>query len=105
MSREDEIRQGLRDPGGALIGGLYVEDYVQGIEDWEADRPPPKFTSTSYDLGRARAREKAEATTDVLAAHEREMEARHQRVREMLAGHPDVLADYDAKMAELRGPA
>ena len=98
-SREDEIAQGLREEGGALIGGLNAEDYVAGIEDFEAGREPPKgLTSTSYDLGRARARQKAE----FMAEFEAEQERRHQSVREMLKDRPAVLAEYDAKIAAIR---
>lgn len=101
MSRADEIAQGLREPGGALVGGLIVEDYVKGIEDFENGSPPPKISSTSYDLGRSRAREKADFENDVMARIEAEQARRHQVLREMLKDRPDVLADYDAKMAEI----
>lgn len=59
--RQREINQGLREPGGALIGGLHALDYNKGHEDFAAGRPPPdSLTSTSYDLGRKRAGGKAE---------------------------------------------
>lgn len=105
MSRADEIAQGLREPGGALIGGLHVFDYVQGIEDFKAGNPPPKMTSTSYDLGRNRAREDAEFTSDVMARLEAQQERSRQAVRELLRDErPDLLADYDAKIAAIRNP-
>lgn len=105
MSRADEIAQGLREPGGALIGGLVVLDYVQGIEDFKAGNPPPRMSSTSYDLGRRRARADAELEVEVMAKLEAEQERSHQAVRDMLRDKPDVLADYDAKIAEIRARA
>lgn len=102
MSRADEIAQGLREPGGALFGGLNVLDYVQGIEDFKAANPPPRMSSASYDLGRRRAREDAELEADVMTAIETQQERSHQAVREILRDRPDLLADYDAKVAEIR---
>jgi hypothetical protein len=102
MSRADEIAQGLREPGGALIGGLHVEDYNQGFEDFAAGNPPPRMSSVSYDLGRRRAARDAEITADVMAKLEAQQERSHQAVREMLRDKPDVLADYDAKIAAIR---
>ena len=58
--RQREIAQGLRDKNGALIGGLVVFDYLDGIRDWKAGTPPPQITSTSYDLGRSKAARDAE---------------------------------------------
>ena len=102
MSREDEIAQGLREPTGALIGGLNALDYVRGIEDFEAGRPAPEgLTSTSYDLGRSRARDRAEANADIAAFLRRESETRHAKMRELLAHRPDILAEYEAKIAEI----
>jgi hypothetical protein len=102
MSRADEIAQGLREPGGALIGGLNALDYVQGIHDFKAGEPPPRMSSTSYDLGRRRARDDAEIEADVMAEINARQERSHQAVREMLRDKPDVLADYDAKIAAIR---
>lgn len=51
---------GLRDASGALIGGLIVDDYNKGFEDFEASSPPPSLSSPSYDLGRQRAAQRAE---------------------------------------------
>ena len=102
MSRADEITQGLREPGGALIGGLVVLDYVAGMDDFEAGNPPPKgITSASYDLGRLRAREAAEADADALEAMRRDDARREHAMRDILADRPDLLADYLAKMAAL----
>ncbi len=99
MSRADEIAQGLRNVNGGLIGGLHVEDYVAGICDFEAGNPPPKgITSASYDLGRKRARETAEVIADINARQD----ASHQKVRELLADKPELLADYDRQIAAIR---
>jgi hypothetical protein len=104
-SREAEIAQGLREPGGALIGGLHVLDYNQGHTDFEEGTPPPPVSSTSYDLGRARAAEKAEFEADVMARLEAQQERSHQAVRDLLKDRPDLLADYDAKIAEISAAA
>lgn len=98
--REAEIAQGLRDAGGALIGGLDVMDYGQGVADFEDGIPPPAVTSTSYDLGRARAAEKLEAKQDV-REWLREQERRSDAVmRDMLNDHPAELAKWEQRMAE-----
>lgn len=102
MSREDEIKQGLREPSGALIGGLHVEDYCRGICDFEAGLPPPKVTSTSYDLGRMRAAEKSEHANAIMDEIERRQEQAHLTIREMLKDRPDLLTEYDAKMDKLK---
>lgn len=97
--RQREIEQGLREPSGALIGGLHVEDYVRGHKDYEAGNPPPDgLTSVSYDLGRRRAAEKAERLADMLRAIDDRNAESHRRVREMLAHKPELLAEYEASM-------
>lgn len=101
-SRDREIEQGLREPGGALVGGLDVLEYAKGWEDYEASLPPPAVTSRDYDLGRARAAEKAEQTADVLAAIRRDQDAAHDRVRAALKDRPDALAEYDARIEAIR---
>ena len=102
MTRRDrEIAQGMREPGGALIGGLVVMDYAQGHHDYLANTPPPRVTSVSYDLGRRRAAEEAERKADMLVALKAEQERSHAKVRELIAHRPDLLAEYDAKMKEL----
>jgi hypothetical protein len=101
MSRQQEIEQGLREEGGALIGGLHVLDYAQGMDDFENGADPPSFTTTSYDLGRARASERAEWLADYLAGERQRDLKRRDLIREMCKDRPDVLADFDAKMAEL----
>jgi hypothetical protein len=78
---------GLRDQGGALIGGLVVEDYNAGIEDFYAGKPVPDLTSPSYDLGRQRAAEE---------------QARHDWVKDWMARQD---ARSDAAMRELLSPA
>lgn len=102
MSRADEIAQGLRDEGGALIGGLVALDYLQGMQDFENGTRPPKLSSASYDLGRTRAREAKEARQDVMEWIEREDRRRDAAFREVMKDRPDLLAEYDAKMAEIR---
>lgn len=105
MSREQEIAQGLRHEGGALAFPLNCEEYGQGFVGYQDGVDPPRVTTTSYDLGRAlgarRAADEAE-TAKVMAALDAEQERRHQAVRAMLADKPDVLAEYDARIAEIR---
>lgn len=99
--RAREIAQGLRDADGTLIGGLHVEDYVRGHRDYDSRIPPPRLTSTSYDLGRKRAAERAEASVELLARLKAEQARSVAAVRELIADRPDVLAEFDAKMSEL----
>lgn len=99
--RQREIAQGLRDEHGSLIGGLHFEDYVQGHRDYDAGAPPPRVTSVSYDLGRRRAARLAEAKADMMARLKADQERSRAAVRKMIAHLPDVLAEFDAKMAEL----
>lgn len=100
-SREMEIAQGLREPGGALIGGLHVEDYCQGKADFASGATPPKVTSTSYDLGRRRASEEAEELADLKADLKRRSDRAHAKMQDLLKDRPDVLAEYNAKIASL----
>ncbi len=105
MSRQQEIEQGLRHESGALAFPLNVEEYCQGFEDYNDGAAPPRMTTSSYDLGRAlgarRAEERVE-TEALMARLEAEQERRHQAVRDMLKDKPDLLAGYDAKIAEIR---
>jgi hypothetical protein len=101
MSRADEIAQGLREEGGALTFPLDVLDYSQGHEDFGAGVPPPKVTSASYDLGRARARQKAEQDAEFWDWQRAEDERRERAMTELLKDHPEALAEYRAKMAEI----
>ena len=103
-SRQREIDQGLRTETGELIGGLHVLDYVQGIRDYEDGVLAPRVSSTSYDLGRFRAAEKAELRQAVLDQVEQRFRAADEAIREMLADQPDLLAEYEASMARLRKP-
>jgi hypothetical protein len=100
-TREMEIAQGLREPGGALIGGLQVEDYLQGRADYESGAEPPKVTSTSYDLGWRRAADEAEALADLKADLKRRSEASHAMMQELLKDRPDLLAEYNARIAAI----
>lgn len=103
MSREDEIRQGLREPSGALTFPLDVIDYGQGMEDFENGVDPPKMSSASYDLGRFRAREKRELEAEVMDEIEARSRLSRAAVRDALKDRPDLLAEYDAKIAEIDG--
>lgn len=103
MSRADEIAQGLRDEHGGLIGGLVVEEYNQGHIDFEEGTAPPAFTTTSYDLGRQRAARLAAEQRAVKDWMRREDDRRERAMAEILADHPEALAEYRAKIAEIRG--
>ena len=105
MSRADEIAQGLRHESGSLTFPLDVLDYSQGHQDFAEGVPPPKVSSASYDLGRARARLKLEKEAEFEAWQRAEDERRDSAMREVLADRPDLLADYLAKIAEIRGAA
>lgn len=99
-------RNGLRDERGALIGGLVVEDYVRGMKDFDASAPPPDFTTASYDLGRQRAADEAEARRNaeaVLARVQRQHQDGLSRTRALLMeqGRPDLVAELDGKLAAI----
>lgn len=97
--RQREIEQGLREPSGALIGGLDVLEYSQGHKDYDAGMSPPQgITSVSYDLGRKRAAEAAEQKADILREINERQEESHRRIREMLSHRPDLLAEFNAKL-------
>ena len=102
MSREDEIRQGLREPSGMLIGGLNVLDYSQGADDFKQGTPPPQMSSASYDLGRMRAQEKREEATAVDDWIKTENARREAVMQDVLKDRPDLLAEYKAKIASIR---
>lgn len=95
---EEDVKNGLRTPTGAMVGGLHVLDYVEGRRDFKAGNPPPAVTSASYDLGRRRASEEAEAKADLLARLAKEDAERDQRMREILKDRPDLLAEYERAM-------
>lgn len=101
MSRADEIAQGLRDENGALVGGLDVAECVKAQDDFEAGRAPPRITSASYDVWRARLAREAYEEAEFRAKLRAESLARRERVRETLIafGRPDALAEFDAQMA------
>lgn len=103
MSRANEIAQGLRDENGGLIGGLVVEDCIQAADDFAAGRPPPRMTSPSYDVWRARLAREANERREVRDRYDAAQREIRERVRTVLLemGRPDVLADYEAQMAEL----
>lgn len=103
MSRADEIAQGLRHEDGGLVGGLYLEECLKAAEDYEAGRPPPRLTTPSYDVWRARLAREDSERREVLAKIDAEDARSREAVRRIIIeqGRLDVLADYDAKMAEL----
>lgn len=102
MSRADEIAQGLRHEGGSLTFPLVAEEYGAGYDDFRHDRPPPRMTTPSYDLGRARGAREAEAAADLQATLAEQSRRRHAVMQELLAGRPDVLADYNAQIATIQ---
>ena len=104
-SRQREVEQGLREPSGCLTFVLVAEDYSQGFADFESRAPWPESATASYELGRARAGERAGDAADLIAKIDRDQEETRQRVRALLADRPEILADYDARMAELKRPA
>lgn len=89
----------LRDEHGTLIGGLVVFDYLQGIEDYEKGAAPPDLSSASYDLGRQRAAEKAEAKAAFLASLREADRQRMERMRELLS--PEDYEELAHKIAEI----
>lgn len=111
MSRADrferEKQQGLRDEHGSFIGdpespGLHVLDFLQGYQDAKDRAPFPENPTPSYEIGRTTAQEDMEderAVTDYLAAEEARRDA---AMRDMLKDHPEHLADWEAKIAEIR---
>jgi hypothetical protein len=91
---------GLRNETGALIGGLKVEDYVAGMEDFRTGAPIPDFTTSSYDLGRQRAAEER-ARDQRLKDWLRQQDEHSDRVmREILP--PDAYAEYREKIDAIR---
>lgn len=95
---EEDVKNGLRTPTGQMIGGLDILDYAQGRRDFQAGAQPPHVTSASYDLGRRRALEEAEAKAGLMDRLAKEDEEGHQRVRELLRDRPDLLAEYEQAM-------
>src|SRR6185437_15638425 len=93
---EEDVKNGLREPSGALVGGLVVLDYAQGHKDYHEGAAPPPVTSASYDLGRRRALEEHEARLDALAEEARRQRETDQRIRELLKDRPDLIAEYEA---------
>ncbi len=99
MSRASEIAQGLRNENGSLTFALDAIDYVRGMDDYVAGNPPPKMSSPSYDLGRAREQQKAERKSTVLDQLRRDQAEGRRRTRIILADHPDILAKYEADIS------
>jgi len=91
---------GLRDESGALIGGLVVFDYVQGIDDFKTGKPPPDDTTPSYDLGRQRAAEEAAGMAEVMAWLKRQEDETDARMKALLP--PAAYTEYRAKIDEIR---
>lgn len=103
MSRKNEIAQGLRHEDGGLVGGLVVEDCVAAQKDYEGGRPPPRMTSASYDIWRARLTRLADEEREFRGRLRADELASRERVRAILIelGRLDMLADFDAKMMEI----
>lgn len=97
---EEDVKNGLRTPTGEMVGGLNVLDYAQGRRDFADGTAPPLVTSASYDLGRRRASEEAEAKADLMARLATEAAERDRRVRELLYDRPDLLAEYERAMRQ-----
>ncbi|WP_315921941.1 hypothetical protein [Mesorhizobium sp. SP-1A] len=89
----------LRDESGALIGGLDVLEYNKGIEDFKQGVAPPDVTSTSYDLGRQRAAERAADRQSILDQIEKREQETRNRMREALT--PEMFEAYEKKLAEI----
>lgn len=104
MSRADEIAQGLREPSGALTFALVVEEYAQGIRDYEAGAPPPRLSTPSYDLGRARAAREADTKRSVMDRISADRRAAAERTIAILreAGRPDLIAEFEAEIGSDR---
>lgn len=100
VRRRIEMGNGLRDENGALIGGLIVFDYIQGIDDFKAGTPPPDDTPPSYDLGRQRAAEEAAGRAEVLGWLKSQEQETDARMKALLP--PAAYAEYRAKMEEIR---
>lgn len=100
--RRHDIEQGLRDETGALTFCLDALDYSQGHSDFAAGTPAPRDTSPSYDLGRYRAGQKAEAEADTLAVFRAEEARRSAAIRDILKDRPDLLAQLEADLAKIR---
>lgn len=97
---QEDVDNGLRSPTGQLLGGLNVLEYVQGRKDYAAGALPPRITSSSYDLGRRRASEEAQAKADVLSIINTRRQESDRLIRELLRGSPALLAEYDAAMSK-----
>lgn len=91
---------GLRDETGALIGGLVVFDYIQGMDDWRDGKPPPEDTTPSYDLGRQRAAEGAASKAEFAQWMKRREDESDARMKALLP--PAAYAEYRAKIDEIR---
>lgn len=102
---EREKAQGVRNASGAVVGGIDLMDFGQGYRDAKDKVPFPDDPSLSYELGRTRAQEDMEEGRKLLASLNEQQDRQHHAVREMLADRPDLLAVYDAKMAQIRANA
>lgn len=104
-----EIQQGLRSPEGAFLGddgrGLNIGEFADGYDDFKNKRPFPDNPTVSYEIGRTRAYEEWEETQAVLDRIAADEKRRDDALREMLKDRPDLLAEYDAKIAAIREKA
>lgn len=90
----------LRDENGALIGGLVVDDYNAGIQDFYDGKSIPDLTSPSYDLGRQRAAEEQARHDWVKEWMAKEDERADKAMRELLP--PEAYAEYRQKIDAIR---
>lgn len=100
MAADDLSNNGLRNETGALIGGLVVEDYVAGIQDFKDGQPSPDFTSPSYDLGRQRAAEERARDNEFKAWMKAQEDRSDKAMREMLP--PKAYAEYRQQIDAIR---
>ncbi|MGA7998425.1 MAG: hypothetical protein WCA28_26480 [Bradyrhizobium sp.] len=83
---------GLRDEHGRLIDGLVVEEYGQGIDDYNTGATPPEISSASYDLGRQRAAEQEAKKRAFFKRQADEHRRRMLAMQELLP--PDLFEQY-----------
>lgn len=91
---------GLRDEHGALIGGLIVEDYNAGFQDFHDGKSIPDFTTPSYDLGRQRAAEEQERRNSVKRWMDEQDAKADAAMRELLP--PEAYAEYRKQIEAIR---
>lgn len=94
---------GLRDGRGGLIGGLIVEEFNKGFEDFEVGNPPPALSSPSYDLGRQHAARRRDEKAALDRWLREDQERRDKAMRELLP--PDAYEKYRESIEAIRLPS